>query len=94
MQAELLVDPERWDHMNGMGAGWMWWWGLVVMLVLLVVVVVAAALVARSLGSQPSTARGGDESAPNQRAKALLAERYARGEIDTAEYRERLSELG
>ncbi len=80
--------------MNGMGSGWMWWWGLLAMIVLLLVFGALAALVVRSLGSHAGGSRGPADPGPNHRAKALLAERYARGEIDTQEYRERLSELG
>ena len=33
------------------------------------------------------------EPTPLERAQGILAERYARGEIDAQEYRERLSQL-
>jgi uncharacterized membrane protein len=36
---------------------------------------------------------GHREPTPIERAQGILAERYARGEIDGEEYRERLSQL-
>lgn len=68
----------------GMGNGWMWLFGLLV-LVGLVLVAVAAV---RLLGG--GAAAGGPEAGPPPaRARELLDERYARGEISTEEYRER-----
>ncbi len=69
------------------GAGWGWWmaammiafWGVVIWLV-----------VRFARNSDHRTAR---DDAPMTKARALLAERLARGEIDTAEYRERLDTL-
>ncbi|MDX2644761.1 SHOCT domain-containing protein [Streptomyces sp. PA03-1a] len=74
------------DHMNG------WGWALISLswLVLLVLVGLAAAVLVRR------TADGGRGRAPERRDPGpweLLAERYARGEIDDAEYRRRLEVL-
>lgn len=70
------------DHMGWWGAGWMM---LVWLLLLVAVVVVVWALVRRSGGAgQPE----GED-----RAEAVLRERYARGEIDEATYRRMLDEI-
>jgi len=76
-----------WDHMGWwMGLGWVW----VILLVVLVGVVVLVAVLARGqTGSAPRTPEPGRSN-----ARAILDERYARGEIDTAEYQERLRVLG
>ena len=79
---------------GGAGMGWMWlFWLLLVLGVVLLVVVVVRAVgggVTRSGADRPDAgARPG-----RGRARQLLDERYARGEITTEEYRERLSELG
>lgn len=83
-----------WNHMTGgMGIGmglWMAIWGLVG--VLLVALMVVALL--RLLPPSAPTFRGSMPEAPH-RARQLLDERYARGEIDEAEYlarRRRLEE--
>jgi putative membrane protein len=78
----------------GHGAGWMWlFWLLLVVGVVLLVLVAVRALgggVTRPTGDRPGVAARPGRS----RARELLDERYARGEITTEEYRERLSALG
>lgn len=70
-------------HMDG-GDGWGWMWipGLVFMLVVAIAVVVAAVVLARGNS-------GGRGPGPRE----ILAERYARGELSTEEYHERLEGL-
>ncbi|RMB57078.1 SHOCT domain-containing protein [Tessaracoccus antarcticus] len=76
----------------GMGGGMGWGWlflvilvvGVVVLVVLLVMVVVRGA----------SGGRAEPRSTGPSRAREILDERYARGEIDTAEYQDRLQQLG
>lgn len=73
----------------GYGAGWGWLFGalLVAGLVLLIVVVMRlAGGGARARGVVGRVAPPGSEEA---RARQLLDERYARGEISTEEYQER-----
>jgi putative membrane protein len=41
----------------------------------------------------PRQRRGGGEASDMERARGILAERYARGEIDADEYRQRLETL-
>jgi len=77
----------------GGGRGWMWvfWLLLLVGLVLLVVVAV------RALGggiTRGSGATNGERRPVHGRAREILDERYARGELTTDEYRERLHQLG
>ncbi len=86
--AVLFAQSENWDHMNGWGGGWMWLWG-VAMMTLFVVLVVW--LIRASTGaSGPEAARPRDAA---ERGREILAERYAKGELSTEEYRERISEM-
>lgn len=82
---------------DGYGYGW-GWGGWIVMGVLMVVVwgvVIAAGF---AIVQFLRTAGGGDRLGPTdghhaERAEALLAERFARGEIDKDEYHSRLAVL-
>lgn len=81
---------------NGFGPGWMWLWGLVAIvgLLLLVFVIVRATTGgfkhSNASGIQSGVAAGVATSTPRQ----ILNARYAKGELTTDEYRERLSVLG
>jgi putative membrane protein len=77
-----LVLADYVGHMNGDGWGWMWIPGLVFMLVVAIAAVAAVVMLAR--GNQPGRGPGPRE---------ILAERYARGELSTEDYHERLDEL-
>ena len=77
-----LADDGPWE-----GAGDGWWW-LIRPLMLLVWIVVIALVVRWVLRT---TGRGGPSGV--ERARGILAERYARGELNAAEYRERLEQL-
>ncbi len=83
--ATLLAqnDDGWWDHMSGTGGGWMWLWGTLMMLTWVAVIAAAVWLVARSLSA----------GRPSSGAREILDERYARGELTTEEYRERLDQL-
>lgn len=74
----------------GTGMGWGWLFGLL----LLAGVVTLIVLIVR-LTADASRRSGGTQEpdAGRQRARAILDERYARGEIDTAEYEERLRSM-
>lgn len=79
-----------WHHGYGMGVG-MWLTGVLLVLVIAAVVFLVVRLAGdagRGQGSAPLT---GGPTGPNPRE--LLALRYARGEISTAEYEERLGHL-
>jgi putative membrane protein len=72
-------------HMGGWGGGWMWLWGVAMMVLFgsLVIWLVRGT-------SQASVPRPPD---PTDRAKQILAERFANGDLSTEEYRERVTEL-
>ncbi|MCZ7531270.1 MAG: SHOCT domain-containing protein [Acidimicrobiia bacterium] len=81
--AEMLGDG--WGHMDGWGGGWMWLWGFLMMTFWIAVIGLAVWLVMRGQD------RGTRER--NDRPREILAERYARGELSTDEYHERLEAL-
>ena len=76
----LLASNTDWHH-----DGWFLFWPLVPLFWLLVFVIVLRFVVWRGRGPWAGH-RGPD-------ARAILAERYARGEISHQEYRERLGHL-
>lgn len=72
------------------GDGWMWLWGTLMMVI--VVGLVAAsiwALVRRDRDEQRPRGSGRH----GRRAREILDERYARGEIESDEYREKVQHL-
>lgn len=80
--SQELADRDGWDHMDGWGGGWMWLWGSLMMLSWVVIIAGAVWLVGRSRD-------GGGTS----RARLILEERYAHGDLTTDEFRERLEHL-
>jgi putative membrane protein len=76
---------DRWRHGWGAGGGWGWLWGPIVLLGWVTVIAAVVWFVVRS--TRPGERSGVD------RAREVLAERYARGELTTDEYRERLEQL-
>jgi putative membrane protein len=79
--------PLAWTgHDSGPWDGEWWWvWRLTMFLVLIALVVLTIWLTRRyAMRPEPSGV---------ERARGILAERYARGEIDSDEYRERLAQL-
>jgi putative membrane protein len=80
-----VAQTRGWDGHMMWGWGWMWLFGL-----LFVLLVVGGVIAAVWLG-----VRGGarPQQDPTVRAREILNERYARGEIATEEYRERLDAL-
>jgi putative membrane protein len=75
---------DGWRHGWGPGGGWAWLWGPIL---LLWVALIATVVWFVARGVRPRERAGVD------RARDLLAERYARGELTTEEYRERLEQL-
>jgi putative membrane protein len=73
---------------DGFGGGWMWLFGLLLLLGLSLLVVVAV----RALAGGIDRARAPRPGERN-RARELLDERYARGELTTDEYWERRRHL-
>lgn len=70
----------EWGH-----AGSMWWWGPLIPVLWIAFMATVIWFVARTL--RPRERSGFD------RAREILAERYARGELTGDEYRERLDQL-
>jgi putative membrane protein len=78
-----------WDWGNGAGWGWMLMMGL--FMVLLIAGIVFAVVFA---GRATSPSQGGQSDAVDaSRAKAILEERFARGEIDEDEFQRRTQVL-
>ncbi|MDZ7674792.1 MAG: SHOCT domain-containing protein [Acidimicrobiales bacterium] len=75
-------DDGWFHHMDGWDGGWMWFWGTLMMLSWVVIIAGAMWLLMRSRADSGSS-----------RARDILEERYARGELTTEEYRERLDNL-
>ena len=91
--AQFLANSRSdFDHMNwGDGAWWMMlFWGPVLVIGLVALVVWMIRSTSGSGAGGDSTVGRGD---PLDGARKILAERYARGELDTEEYRERLQSL-
>lgn len=92
-------DMGGWHGMGGwgMGGGWGLLFGVLLLagLVLLIVLLVRALSggIRQDRNPPPPSGSAGPESGP-VRARQILQERYARGEIDTEEYQERLRNLG
>lgn len=79
----------NWDHMGAWGMAWGW----LFMVLLIVGLVVLVMVLLRLPGG--AARRHDPYSVPRSRARDLLDERYARGEIDDTEYdtrRRRLDE--
>lgn len=77
--------------MGGMGLMWIFGLLMLVGVVVLVVVLVKAFTGGSSTSGGPSTSQKSGTGAG--RGREILEERYARGEISTEEYRERLRAL-
>lgn len=87
-----VADSDGWgnmmngsDRMDGWGANW---WMIVMMVVAIVAVVAVILLLIRS-----SSSHSGGLVDPTHNARTILADRLAKGEITTDEYKERINEL-
>lgn len=80
----------------GFDMGWMWLFGLLVLLGAVLIVIVAVR--AFSGGVNRDSPRGNADILQSQggrsAARQLLDERYAKGELSSEEYREKLTVLG
>lgn len=93
----------RWDDYGNHMGGWGWgaWVGMALMMLLFWLLLVAAVVLlvryARGDGTRGGSAQGGPGAhgtrAEGGSAESVLAERYARGEIDEEEYLRRRSVL-
>lgn len=79
---------DGWGHMDGWGGGWMWLWGVAMMALF---VVLSVWLIRSTSGSGAGSTS--PQYGPREQAREILAERYAKGELTTDEYRERVKEL-
>ena len=77
---------EHWSENSNHGGGWWWWlWGPVSIVFWLGVVAGVVWLIMRRAPR--------NEPSPLERARQILAERYAKGEIDTEEFQQRMDHL-
>lgn len=76
----------------GMGAGWLF--GVLIMVGVVLLIILLVRLIGGGVTRGGGT-RGGDmtDAAPGPTARRILDERYARGDLTTEEYRERLRML-
>lgn len=79
----VLAQSDRWGPMHGWNGGWMWLWGSLMMLTWVAVITAAVWLVLRSNRRDRSSAR----------AREILDERFASGELTVEEYRQRRDEI-
>ena len=87
--AGVLADADGWDgHMGWGGGWWMVIWGTLMMVGLVVLIV----WLVRNTGWSGSAGTSGED--PLASARRILGERYARGELSTEEYRDRVEQLG
>ncbi len=85
MGLDHAASAAYWFGGHWAGAGWGWWWGPLFLVFWLGVIGLFVWLFTRY-----SPPRG---RASSDRAREILAERFARGEISVEEYRERLSQI-
>jgi len=86
---------------NGYGSGWMWMFGIMVFLGLILVIGAVVWAISRGNHSGGQGQYGADRTSQPQpgsgpgssKARQMLDERYARGEIDAQEYRDRRDAL-
>jgi putative membrane protein len=84
---------------NGYGMGGMWVWTLLGALLLAGLLVLGFLALRAAVGrtdnstARPGRVSGGEPPRRRGRARQILDERYARGDITTEEYRERLPPL-
>ena len=78
---------------TGCGMGWMWIFWLLLVLGAVLLIVLAIRAVGGGLRPDTTTSSRHDGRPGRSGARQTLDERYARGELTTEEYRERLQAL-
>jgi putative membrane protein len=76
----VLAHDGRFGHMDGWGGGWVWLWGSLMMLTWVAIIAGVAWLLLRSGRVTPTSP---------DRARQILDERLARGEITPEEHEQR-----
>lgn len=85
------------SHGHMWGTGWGWGhmlFGPLMMIVVIAAIVVAVVLVVRWVGGSDQGRNAAARPPATRSSLDILEERYARGEIDTAEFEERRRTLG
>ncbi|MFL6115673.1 MAG: SHOCT domain-containing protein [Catenulispora sp.] len=85
-------EPQMMYYGGGHMTGWGWFGMSIGMIVFWGLLIVLAMLVYRAFTDNASGGRG-DAGPARTDPRQILAERYARGEIDSDEYRDRLATL-
>jgi putative membrane protein len=80
----VLLGQMMWGDGDHMGGGWWWVMGIGWLVFLTLIVVLAFVLIRSLTQPRPNARNAADE---------ILAERFARGEIDEQEYRQRRATL-
>lgn len=82
---------------TGSGMGWGWLFGLLALVGIVLLIILVVRVVGGGVRHGPSSPRAAHENHPvptgRSRARDILTDRYARGEIDSAEFQERLEHL-
>ena len=80
----------------GYGMGWMWLWGLLAVVGILVLVFVIVRVTSGGIKRNDTSVNSasGTGAVGRSTPRQILDERYAKGELTTEEYRERLAVLG
>ena len=79
-----------WMWNGGYGGGWSWVITALVLALFFAVVITAIVVVVRYL---TAGARHGDQASAARSAEDVVAQRFAHGEIDDTEYRQRMTAL-
>lgn len=89
--AQTLADGTHdFGHMGWGNGGW---WMMIIWAPIVFIGLVALVIWAVRSTSSPPRGRDDDLANPLDGARRILAERYARGELDSDEYQERLEHL-
>lgn len=80
---------------SGAGMGWGWMFGALMMVGVVLLIVLAVRAIGGGVSSRPPAPGPASGAPPGAgRVREVLDERYARGELTTEEYQERLRVLG
>lgn len=90
--ADAYGQMDGYGHMDGWhDSGWMWVWGTIMMLAFIALIGVGIWVLVRSQSHRTSAEATSLDATAS--ARTILAERFARGEISSEEYREKLDHL-